>query len=108
MAKTMRGSGIFLAQFAGDTAPFNSLPSIAKWAADLGYDGIQIPAWDSLDGVDRYDDLPAEARGLLERIEAFTGVPVVLVSPGPERSQTILRDDHPLADAASSGAQDAP
>ncbi|MCC0028980.1 MAG: sugar phosphate isomerase/epimerase [Brucellaceae bacterium] len=46
MASTMKGPGIFLAQFAGDEAPFNSLPSIAKWAAGLGYKGIQIPSWD--------------------------------------------------------------
>ena len=45
--KTMKGPGIFLAQFAGDEAPFNSLESIAKWAASLGYKGIQIPTWDS-------------------------------------------------------------
>jgi sugar phosphate isomerase/epimerase len=44
--KTMKGPAIFLAQFAGDKAPFNSLPSIAKWAASLGYEGIQIPSWD--------------------------------------------------------------
>ena len=43
----MKGPAIFLAQFAGDEAPFNSLPSIAKWAAGLGYKGIQIPTWDS-------------------------------------------------------------
>jgi sugar phosphate isomerase/epimerase len=42
----MKGPGIFLAQFAGDTAPFNSLPAICKWAADLGYKGVQIPTWD--------------------------------------------------------------
>ncbi len=46
MAKTMKGPAIFLAQFAGDEAPFNSLPAIARWAADLGYEGIQIPSWD--------------------------------------------------------------
>jgi sugar phosphate isomerase/epimerase len=46
MASTMKGPGIFLAQFAGDSAPFNSLPAIAKWAADLGYEGVQIPTWD--------------------------------------------------------------
>jgi sugar phosphate isomerase/epimerase len=43
----MKGPGIFLAQFAGDTAPFNSLNAIAGWAADLGYKGVQIPTWDS-------------------------------------------------------------
>jgi sugar phosphate isomerase/epimerase len=43
----MKGPAIFLAQFAGDEAPFNSLPAMAKWAADLGYLGIQVPTWDS-------------------------------------------------------------
>jgi len=46
MATTMKGPAIFLAQFAGDTAPFNSLKSMAKWAAGLGYKGVQIPTWD--------------------------------------------------------------
>src|SRR5688572_2868244 len=44
--KTMKGPAIFLAQFAGDTPPFDSLESIAGWAASLGYKGIQIPSWD--------------------------------------------------------------
>ncbi len=44
--KTIKGPAIFLAQFAGDRAPFNSLASIVKWAADLGYKGVQIPSWD--------------------------------------------------------------
>ena len=42
MTSSMRGPGIFLAQFAADTAPFNSLASIAGWAATLGYAGVQI------------------------------------------------------------------
>lgn len=46
MAKTMKGPGIFLAQFAGDNPPFNSLAAITRWAADLGYEGVQIPTWD--------------------------------------------------------------
>jgi sugar phosphate isomerase/epimerase len=44
--KTIKGPAIFLAQFAGDAAPFNSLKGLATWAADLGYVGVQIPAWD--------------------------------------------------------------
>jgi sugar phosphate isomerase/epimerase len=44
--KTIQGPAIFLAQFAGDRAPFNSLAGIARWAADLGYRGVQIPSWD--------------------------------------------------------------
>ncbi len=44
--KTIKGPAIFLAQFAGDDAPFNSLDSIAGWASGLGYKGVQIPSWD--------------------------------------------------------------
>lgn len=44
--KTMKGPGIFLAQFMGDEPPFDNLKTIAKWAASLGYVGIQIPSWD--------------------------------------------------------------
>ncbi|MFN3620383.1 sugar phosphate isomerase/epimerase family protein [Sphingorhabdus sp.] len=54
--KTIKGPGIFLAQFAGDEAPFNSLKSIADWVASLGYKGIQIPTWDT-----RLFDLEAAA-----------------------------------------------
>jgi sugar phosphate isomerase/epimerase len=41
--RTIRGPGIFLAQFVGDTSPFDSLPTIADWAAGLGYKALQIP-----------------------------------------------------------------
>jgi sugar phosphate isomerase/epimerase len=44
--KTIKGPGIFLAQFAGDAAPFNTLADIAKWAAGRGFVGVQIPTWD--------------------------------------------------------------
>ena len=44
--RTTKGPAIFLAQFAADEAPFNTLDSIAKWAADLGFKGVQIPTWD--------------------------------------------------------------
>lgn len=44
---TIKGPGIFLAQFMGDTAPFNTLESICQWAASLGFVGVQIPSWDA-------------------------------------------------------------
>ncbi|GAB3291895.1 sugar phosphate isomerase/epimerase family protein [Parahaliea aestuarii] len=42
----MKGPGLFLAQFAGAEAPFNSLPGMAEWAAGLGYKGLQVPTTD--------------------------------------------------------------
>jgi sugar phosphate isomerase/epimerase len=45
--KTLRGPGIFLAQFVADEAPYNSLRAMAAWAAGLGYVGVQIPTTDA-------------------------------------------------------------
>jgi sugar phosphate isomerase/epimerase len=41
--KTIKGPGIFLAQFIGDEPPFNSLPGLANWAAGLGFKAVQLP-----------------------------------------------------------------
>ena len=41
--KTIKGPGIFLAQFIGGQPPFNSLEGLADWAAGLGYKAVQIP-----------------------------------------------------------------
>ncbi|HUD57514.1 MAG TPA: sugar phosphate isomerase/epimerase [Terracidiphilus sp.] len=54
--KTIKGPGIFLAQFADNNAPFNSLEGLAVWAAKLGFVGVQIPTWDK-----RLFDLKAAA-----------------------------------------------
>ncbi|MGG4608053.1 sugar phosphate isomerase/epimerase family protein [Providencia sp. Me31A] len=43
----IKGPSVHLAQFSDDTYPFNSLDSIAQWAADTGFKAIQLPAWDS-------------------------------------------------------------
>jgi sugar phosphate isomerase/epimerase len=45
--KTIRGPGIFLAQFMADSAPFNTLESACQWMASVGYVAVQIPSWDS-------------------------------------------------------------
>ena len=44
---TVKGPGIFLAQFLGDQAPFNTLQSICEWAKSIGFVGVQIPTWDA-------------------------------------------------------------
>ena len=45
--KTIKGPALFLAQFAGDAAPFDSWKNITRWAADCGYIGVQVPSWDA-------------------------------------------------------------
>ncbi|CAN7444440.1 sugar phosphate isomerase/epimerase family protein [Massilia sp. LjRoot122] len=47
MTTTIKGPAIFLAQFAGDAAPFNSWESITRWAGNLGYKGVQLPSNDA-------------------------------------------------------------
>ncbi len=53
----------------------------------------ELPGWkEDISAVRTWDDLPAAAKGYLERIEKLTGVPVKLVSVGPERSQVISNE----------------
>lgn len=45
--QTIRGPGLFLAQFSDAQPPYDSLPAICGWAAGLGYLGVQVPSGDS-------------------------------------------------------------
>ena len=68
--KTLKGPAIFLAQFQGDEAPFDSLAGLARWAARLGFEGVQIPTGDadSLFDLERAADSKAycdDVRGML-------------------------------------------
>jgi adenylosuccinate synthase len=57
-----------------------------------------LPGWkESTFGVKRWEDLPANAQAYLNRLEQACGVPVAIVSTGPEREETILKH-HPFAD----------
>ncbi|MEO7774227.1 MAG: adenylosuccinate synthase [Steroidobacteraceae bacterium] len=51
----------------------------------------ELPGWsESSVGVTEYSKLPANARRYLERLQELTGVPIALVSTGPDREQTIV------------------
>ena len=65
----------------------------------LGADAIELcepvyesmPGWtESTVGVKKLDDLPENARNYLQRLEQMVGVPVHIVSTGPERDETII------------------
>ncbi len=100
MKRTMQGPGIFLAQFAGDAAPFNTLAGMAGWAASLGYAGVQIPSWDG-----RLFDL-AKAAGSQDYCDEVTGL---LASHGLKLTElsTHLQGQlvavHPAYDSAFDG-----
>ncbi len=68
--KTIKGPAIFLAQFMDTKKPFHTLESICKWAASLGYKGVQLPTWDTnyfdLDLAAKSKDYCDEIRGAVE------------------------------------------
>ena len=67
------------------------LPSGADAVAECVPVYEELPGWsESTFRVKSFDVLPANARTYLKRIEALTGVPIAMVSTGPERDETIL------------------
>jgi adenylosuccinate synthase len=76
--------------------PLALLPSGADAVAECVPVYETLPGWsESTVGVKTFDALPANARAYLERIEALAGVPIAMVSTGPDRTETILRR-HPF------------
>ncbi|WP_207458356.1 sugar phosphate isomerase/epimerase [Azospirillum sp. SYSU D00513] len=98
--KTIKGPAIFLAQFAGDQAPFNSLPAIGEWAADLGYKGVQIPSWDG-----RLFDLAkaAESRTYCDEVKGTLADLGVEITELSTHLQGQLVAVHPAYDEAFDG-----
>ena len=98
--QTLKGPAIFLAQFAGDEAPFNSLNDIAAWAAGLGYKGIQIPSWDA-----RLFDLDqaAESKSYCEDLQAILAEHGLQVTELSTHLQGQLVAVHPAYDEAFDG-----
>ena len=97
MATNIKGPAIFLAQFAGDAAPFNSWDSITKWAASLGYKGVQIPSWDG-----RMIDLKkaAESKTYCDEIKGVAKANGVEITELSTHLQGQLVAVHPAYDEA--------
>ena len=98
--RTIKGPAIFLAQFAGDEAPFNSLDAIAAWAASLGFKGVQLPSWDA-----RLFDLAkaAESRAYCEEVQGTLAKHGLMVTELSTHLQGQLVAVHPAYDAAFDG-----
>ncbi len=55
---------------------------------------IEMPGWkDEITAVRSYDDFPTEAKAYINKIEELTKTEVVVVSVGPDRTQTIIRKE---------------
>ncbi|CAM0553414.1 sugar phosphate isomerase/epimerase family protein [Vreelandella titanicae] len=93
--KGIRGPAIFLAQFIGDEAPFDSLDGIARWAAEQGYKAIQLPTADS-----RFIDLhkAAESQSYCDELNARCEKAGVVISELSTHLQGQLVAVHPACD----------
>lgn len=98
--KTMQGPAIFLAQFAGDEAPFDTLDNIARWAAGLGFKAVQIPTWDG-----RLFDLEkaANSRAYCDDIAGCLDRHGLVISELSTHLQGQLVAVHPAYDAGFDG-----
>jgi len=98
--KTIKGPGIFLAQFAGDAAPFDNLENMARWAAGLGFAGVQIPTWDA-----RLFDLKqaAESQGYCDEILGVVSAAGLKVTELSTHLQGQLVASNPAYDAMLEG-----
>lgn len=94
--RTIKGPGIFLAQFAGDAEPFDSLEALAGWVAGLGYKGVQIPSWDA-----RLFDLAraAESIGYCDEIKGMLADKGLKITEISTHLQGQLVAVHPAYDA---------
>ncbi|MCX7676302.1 MAG: sugar phosphate isomerase/epimerase [Alteraurantiacibacter sp.] len=98
--KTIKGPAIFLAQFAGDEAPFNSLEAIAAWVAGMGYKGVQIPSWDKR----LFDlDLAASSQTYCDEISGMLADKGLAVTELSTHLQGQLVAVHPAYDALFDG-----
>lgn len=103
--RTIKGPGIFLAQFAGDNKPFNQLSSICKWAKSLGFTGVQIPTWDP-----RMIDLKkaAESKTYADEINGIVKEAGVEITELSTHLQGQLVAVHPAYDVLFDGFAPAP
>ena len=91
----IKGPAVFLAQFAGDDAPFNGLGPIVDWAAGLGFKGVQIPSWDG-----RLFDLAkaAESDAYCDEVKGICGDAGVEITDLSTHLQGQLIAVHPAYD----------
>ncbi len=79
-----------------DGEPISGVPVVVDRFAECEPIYEEWPGWqESTVGVTEYDELPAKARNYLARIEELAGVPVAIISTGPDREQTIVKE-HPF------------
>jgi adenylosuccinate synthase len=91
MERVQLGVGYKMNGVARDILPFG-----AEMLSECEPVYEEMPGWaTSTVGITRYEDLPRQAQAYLKRLEEVCGVPVDMISTGPDREQTIVRR-HPF------------
>jgi adenylosuccinate synthase len=79
-----------------DGKPISGVPVVVDRFAECEPVYEEWPGWQaSTVGITDFADLPSKARDYLARIEELAGVPVDIISTGPDREQTIIKQ-HPF------------
>jgi sugar phosphate isomerase/epimerase len=97
MTARLKGPAIFLAQFAGDNPPFDTLDNICRWAAGLGYRGVQLPTADG-----RFIDLAraAESKTYCDEVSGIAARHNIAITELSTHLQGQLIAVHPAYDDA--------
>lgn len=75
-----------------DGEAIDGLPVLVDRFADCRPCYEEMPGWsESTVGATRAEELPSGARDYLSRIEELAGIPVDIISTGPDRDQTIIK-----------------
>ena len=84
------------AGYAIDGKPISGVPVVVDRFAECKPIYEEWQGWqESTVGVTEFGDLPKKARDYLGRIEELAGVPIEIISTGPDRDQTIIKT-HPF------------
>ncbi len=97
--KTIKGPGIFLAQFLGDEAPYDTLDHLAEWAAGLGYKAVQIPCTPKLIDL----ETAAESQSYCDDLRGRLDKHGIVVSELSTHLQGQLVAVHPAYDSLFDG-----
>jgi len=91
MERVCLGVGYIVNGVKSDILPFG-----AEMLAECEPIYEELPGWsESTVGLTRFEQLPKSAQNYLKRMEEICGVPIDMVSTGPDREQTIVRR-HPF------------
>lgn len=81
-----------------DGRPLDSFPAVAQELRRIEPIYATLPGWRSPTlGATRWEELPEKARRYVEFLEREIGVPIGLISTGPERRQTIIHQHSAVA-----------